>query len=115
MPLPITGRLGAIDSLGDSTNRDVYTVPANRNASVNITLVNRTNANTEVFIAHIKAGTSGAISAVDYLICNLPTSSLAHNQAPVSITGIMMGAGDTISTLSTASACTVQVNGIEED
>ncbi len=115
MPVPITGRLGAINSLGDSTNRDVYTVPANRNASVNITLVNRADTNTEVCIAHIKAGTSGAISTTDYLIYKLPTSSLAHNKAPVSITGVMMSAGDTISTLSTASACTVQVNGIEED
>ncbi len=115
MPLPITGRLGAIDSLGDGTHRDVYTVPANRSASVNVTLVNRTNVDTEVCISHIKAGVSANLSAADYLICNLPTSSLAHNQAPITVTGIMMGAGDTISTLSHTSACTVQVNGIEED
>ncbi len=115
MPVAITGRLGAIDSSGDSANRDVYTVPASRNASVNITLANRDDVDTEVSIAHIKAGDSSTITATDYLIYRLPTSSLAHNKAPISITGIMMGAGDTISTSSSASACTVQVNGIEED
>ena len=110
----ITGRLAGVDVSTLATLTDIYTVPALQSADVNITIANRADTITNIRVAHIKNGVALGVALTDYLIYDLPTSSLASNFAPISLTGIMMGAGDTIAVLTSASAVTVQVNGIEE-
>lgn len=111
----IRGRLAALDNAGDATLRDVYTVPTSKVADVNVTVLNRSNTDTSIRIAHIKNGVASGVTNKDYLLYDLPTSSLASNLAPISITGLMMSEGDTIAVYSSSSAASVQVNGIEED
>tara|TARA_R110002096_G_scaffold757_1_gene4293 strand:+ start:445 stop:795 length:351 start_codon:yes stop_codon:yes gene_type:complete len=115
MALDTTGRLGALDNAGDAVLRDVYTVPVGRAASVNITIANRADTDTNIRIAHIKNGVAAGVSNEDYLLFDLPTGSLASNFAPIQLTGVMMETGDTIAVYTSASAVSVQVNGIEED
>jgi hypothetical protein len=115
MALPITGQLAALDNAGDATLRDVYTVPASRSSDVNITIANRADTDTAIRIAHIKNGVAAGVANEDYLLFDLPTSTLASNLAPIQLNGIMMSAGDTIATYTSASAVSVQINGIEED
>lgn len=111
----VRGQLGALDNTGDATLRDIYTVPASKVADVNVTIANRADTITNIRLAHIKAGVASGVADKDYLIYDLPTSSLASNLAPLSVTGIIMSAADTIAVYSSASDVTVQVNGIEED
>lgn len=111
----VRGQLAALDNAGDSTLRDVYTVPASKVADVNISIANRADTPTNIRLAHIKNGAAVDIALEDYLIYDLGTGSLVSNYAPISITGVLMGAGDTIACYSSASAVSVQINGIEED
>jgi len=115
MAVLITGQLAALNNAGDATLRDVYTVPLDRSADVNITVINRENTDTNIRIAHIKADVAANAALEDYLLYDLATSSLASNFAPISYTGVLMGPGDTIAVYSSASAVSAQVNGIEED
>lgn len=115
MAIDITGQLGALDNAGDATLRDVYTVPVGRAASVNLTIANRADTDTAIRIAHIKNDVATGVANEDYLLYDLPTGSLASNFAPISLTGVMMSAGDTIAAYTSVSAVSVQVNGIEED
>ena len=115
MAISITGQLGALDNAGDGTLRDIYTVPGSRAADVNINIANRANTDTNIRIAHIKNGVATGVANEDYLLFNLPTGSLASNFAPIALSGVMMEAGDTIAVYSSASAVSVQINGIEED
>jgi len=114
MAINITGRLGGA-SIGTGTLTDIYTVPAGRAASVNVNVANRSDVDTSIRIAHIQNGVAASVGDDDYLMYDLPTSSLASNFAPIQLTGVLMGAGDTIAVRSSDSAVTIQVNGIEED
>lgn len=115
MALPITGQLAALDNAGDAVLRDVYTVPGSRAADVNISIANRSDVDTAIRIAHIKNGVASGVANEDYILYDLPTGALASNFAPIEKTGVMMGAGDTIAVYTSASAVSVQINGIEED
>ena len=111
----LKGQLDAVDVPNTGTLTQVYLVPASKVASVNLTIANRTNSSTVIRVAHIKAGGVGAVANGDYLLYDFPTSALAHNLAPISITGIMMGAADTLAVYSNGNAVSAQVNGIEDD
>jgi hypothetical protein len=111
----VRGQLGATDVPGTSTLTDVYTVPASKLADVNITVANRSNTITNLRIAHIKAGTAASVANEDYITYDFPSNALVHNSAPFIISAVLMGAGDTIAVYSSASAVSVQVNGIEDD
>ncbi len=111
----VRGQLAALDNTGDGTLRDVYTVPASKISDVNITVANRADTATNIRVAHIKAGVASGVTNKDYLIYDLSTIKLASNFSPISITGVLMSAGDTIAVYSSASDVSVQVNGIEED
>ena len=115
MPAIIKGRLDAADVPGTGTLTDIYTVPLLREADVNINIANRSDTDTNIRIAHIKNGVAAGVTAIDYLLFDLPTSKLASNLAPITNTGILMSAGDTIAVYSSASAVSVQVNGLEGD
>lgn len=115
MAVPITGQLAALDNAGDATLRDVYTVPASRAADVNITVSNRADTDTNIRIAHIKNGVAAGVANEDYLLYDLPTGKLSDNRAPLEKNGVLMEAGDTIAVYTSASAVSVQINGIEED
>ncbi len=111
----IRGQLASLNVPATSTLTDIYTVPASRVADVNITITNRADTDTNIRVAHIKNDVAANVAVEDYLLFDLATSSLASNYSPLSFTGIMMGAGDTIAVYSSASAVSVQINGIEED
>ena len=111
----VRGQLGAVDVAGTSTLTDIYTVPVGMVSDVNITIANRADADTAIRLAHIKNGVATGVANKDYLIFDLQTADLASNFAPISITGVMMTAGDTIAVYSSSSAVSVQVNGIQED
>ncbi len=111
----IRGQLAAVDVSTLATLTDVYTVPTSRVSDINITIANRADTDTNIRVAHIKNDVAANVAVEDYLLFDLATSSLASNYSPLSFTGIMMGAGDTISVYSSASAVSVQINGIEED
>ena len=108
-------QLAAVDVPGTGTLTAVYTVPADRAVDVNLTIANRADTDTSLRIAHIKGAGVGSVANKDYLLYDLPTSSLADNRAPISYTSILMGAGDTLAVYSSASAVSAQINGIEED
>jgi hypothetical protein len=111
----VKGQLGAVDVPGTGVLTDIYTVPVSKEADVNITVANRSDTNTNIRIAHIKNGVASNVSNEDYIIYDLPTSSLASNFAPIPRDAVLMSAGDTIAVYSSASAVSVQVNGIEGD
>lgn len=111
----VKGQLGATDVPGTGTLTDVYTVPALKEASVNVTVANRAATTTLLRVAHIKAGVAAAVANEDYLMYDLSTIDLASHTAPLKLTAITMSAGDTIAVYSSASAVSVQVNGIEGD
>ncbi len=111
----IRGQLDAVNIPATSTLTDVYTVPVSRVSDINITIANRADTDTNIRVAHIKNGVAANVAVEDYLLFDLATSSLASNVSPLSFTGIMMSAGDTIAVYSSASAVSVQINGIEED
>jgi len=111
----IKGQLGAVDVPGTGTLTDIYTVPALREASVNIYVAQRTDASTLFRVAHIKNGVASGVANEDYLMYDLDTATFASNLAPLAVTGLAMQAGDTIAVSSSANAASVQVNGIEGD
>ncbi|MBE16513.1 MAG: hypothetical protein Unbinned6354contig1000_2 [Prokaryotic dsDNA virus sp.] len=111
----VIGQLGAVAVAGTGTLTDIYTVPTDKKADVNITIANRADTDTNIRVAHIKAALAASVADEDYITYDLPTSTLADNRAPMSYTAILMTAGDTIAVYSSASAVSVQVNGIEED
>lgn len=111
----VIGQLGAADVPGTSTLTGIYTVPADKKADVNITIANRADTTTNIRVAHIKNDTAAGVANEDYITYDLPTSALIDQRAPLSYTAILMTAGDTIAVFSSASALSVQVNGIEED
>ncbi len=118
MAKAIKGQLAAVDVPGTGTLTDVYTVPTAdpiRESDVNITIANRANTATDIRVAHIKGGVAAGVANKDYLTFDLPTSKLADNRAPLSFTAILMQEGDTIAVSSSASAVSVQVNGVEAD
>jgi len=107
------GQLGAVDVAGTGTLTDIYTVPASSEADVNITVSNRADTDTNIRVAHIKAGVAAGVANEDYLIYDVATGSLASNFAPIELTAVLMTVGDTIAVYSSASAVSVQVNGIQ--
>ncbi len=109
----VQGQLGAVDVAGTGTLTTIYTVPASKAASVNITIANRADTATNIRVAHIKA--SASVANEDYLMYDFSTALLVDNRAPIIFTGIIMGAADTIRVYSSASAVSVAVNGIEDD
>lgn len=111
----VRGQLAALSVAGTGTLTDVYTVPASKLSDVNISIANRADTDTALRVAHIKANTASGVADEDYILYDLQTATLASNFAPVEFTGILMGAGDTIAVYSSASAVSVQINGIEED
>ena len=111
----VRGQLAAVDVAGTGTLTDVYTVPASKIADVNINIANRTDSNTAVRLAVIKADVAANVANEDYVIYGLETDKLATHLAPITYTGVIMGAGDTVAVYSSANAVSVQVNGIEED
>ena len=115
MAITDRGQLNATDIPGTGTLTDTYTVPASMVSDVNITVSNRADTDTALRIAHIKNGVAAGVANEDYLIFDLQTALLASNFAPISITGVMMSAGDTIAVYSSVSALSVQINGIQED
>jgi len=110
----VYGQLGAAD-LTATTLTAVYTVPASKRASVNVTVTNRADTVTSIRIAHIKNDIVGNVAVEDYLLFDLPTTALASNFSPISFTGIIMTAGDVLAVRSSASSVSAQVNGIEDD
>lgn len=111
----VRGQLAAVDVAGTGTLTDIYTVPASKVADINLNIANRSDTNTSLRIAHIKNGTASGVSIEDYILYDLPTSIFVSNFSPLEKTAILMSAGDTIAVYSSASAVTVQINGIEED
>lgn len=111
----VKGQLAASDVPGTGTLTDVYTVPALKEADVNITVANRADTATDIRIAHIKGDTASGVANEDYLMFDVGTGSLISNLAPIFISGVIMGVGDTIAVYSSASAVSVQINGIEGD
>ena len=111
----LRGQLDATDVPGTGTLTDTYTVPLARVSSVNITVANRADTDTEIRIAHIKNDVAVNVAPEDYILFDIPTNKLVSNLAPIRRNGILMSAGDTIAVYSSLSAVSVQVNGIEED
>jgi len=111
----VKGQLGAVDVAGTGTLTAIYLVPASKEADVNVTICNRADTDTNIRVAHIKNAGVGSVANEDYITYDLPTSALASNFSPLSYTGIIMGAADTLAVYSSASAVSVQVNGIEDD
>lgn len=110
----IKGQLGAKDVPGNGTLTSIYKVPAGQEASINLNIANRADTVTNYKIAHIKNGNVGDVANEDYLMFDLPSSELASNLSPIQLTGITMGANDTIAVSSSASAVSAQANGIEK-
>jgi len=101
----MSGRLGTADLEAD-TNTDVYTVPANAIATVNINVCNRTaNTVTASIALH-----DGVLTEADYLECDAPIP--AHGV--LERTGLVMSAGETIVTCASAAGVSVRVHGFEE-
>jgi hypothetical protein len=111
----VRGQLAAVAVAGSGTLTDIYTVPTSKVADVNITIANRTDANTLLRVAIIKGALAASVAVEDYIMFDLPTTALASNLAPISINSTLMEAGDTVAVYSSAQAISVQVNGIEED
>ena len=111
----VKGQLGALDCAGDGVLRDVYTVPAAKEASVRVNVVNRTNLATKVRLAHIKSGVAAGVANEDYIWFDLDTTDLAAHNAPIPTQVITMAVDDTIAIASDAQAVSIQVNGIEGD
>jgi hypothetical protein len=113
------GQLAALSVAGTATLTDVYTVPANKEASVNIRVTNSADIGTDIIIAHIKNDVAANVAAEDYIYggvgSGIPTTKLIDNRAPIGINGILMSVGDTIAVSSSANAVSVQINGVEGD
>lgn len=115
MAITELGQLNATNVPGTGVLTDTYTVPESMIADVNITVANRADTDTAIRIAHIKNGVAANVVVESYLMFGLQTALLSANVAPISFTGILMTAGDTIAVYSSASAVSVQINGIQED
>lgn len=115
MAASILGQLGAVAIAGNSTLTQVYRVPANRRASVNLTIAPRAATSGNIRIAHIKNDTVANVANEDYLLYDFPNSALATQFAPIEKTGLLLAAGDTIAVYSSGPVVSAQVNGIEED
>jgi len=102
----MSGLLGKADLEAD-THTDIYTVPTARITTANINLCNRTETPVTVCIAlH-----DGVLADADYL--EYDTSIPAHGV--LERTGLVMSAGETITTCASADGVSVRVYGFEED
>lgn len=111
----VKGQLGAIAVTGDGTLMSVYRVPASKEASVQVTIANRANTDTNLRVAHIKAGVVGDVAVEDYLLYDVNTGDFISNFAPATLPRFLMAENDTLAVYSSASAVSAQVNGIEGD
>lgn len=109
MTAKIHGRLGALDCAA-TTAEAVYSVPASRKATVNVTLCNRNSTSVTARIAHLN-GAIGTLANEDYIEYDVlipPNSSIER-------AGITMTATHTIGTYISTTGITAQVYGVEED
>jgi len=115
----LIGQLAALEVAGTATLTDVYTVPVDREASVNIRIANSSDVDTDIIVAHIKNDVAVNVAAEDYIYggagSGIPTSKLVDNRAPIGLNGILMSAGDTIAVSSSVNGVAVQLNGVEGD
>lgn len=115
----IYGQLAAVQVPGTATLTDVYTVPASKKADVNIRVTNSLDTNTNISIVHVKSGTALDVAPEDYIYggsaSGIPTLKFNDNRAPLTISGLLMTAGDTVAVYSSNNACAAQINGIEGD
>lgn len=109
MAAKIHGRLGAQD-LSATTNTSIYSVPASRKATVNVSIANRNSTATTVRLMHL-AGAIGTLSNVDYIAYDVQVPGNGY----IERTAICMAASATIGGYAGATGVTMQVQGVEED
>jgi len=102
----MSGLLGKANLAAD-TNTAIYTVPADKIATANINLCNRTDSEITARIAV----RNGPMTDADYL--EYDTSIPAHGVLERS--GIVMSAGETIVTYASTAGVSVRVHGFEEN
>ena len=102
------GRLGAA-ALAATTNTILYTVPASRRATVNISLANRTTGDIAVRLAH-EDGSSGTPANEDYLWYDY----LLPANGAVERTGVPVAAGHSIVAYAASIGVSAVVQGVEE-
>jgi len=103
-----SGRLGAVD-LAATTNTLVYTVPASKIATVNISIANRNASAIVIRLAHLN-GAIGTLANEDYIEYGV---TIAANGV-LERTGIVMAATHTIVAYSDTANVSVQAWGWEE-
>ena len=113
MTAKIHGRLGALDCAA-TTAEAVYTVPADRKATVSINICNRNSSPVTIRLMHLD-GAIGTLANNDYIEYGLPVPATGSPDSTIERTGIAMTAGHTIGFYSSATGVTVQVVGVEED
>jgi len=101
-----SGRLGAAD-LSATTNTTVYTVPANKTASVTITVCCRSTVGTAIRLALSATGTPIAGEWLEYDTVLGYSGIIEHS-------GIVLAATQNVVAYSTNSSVNVIVVGVEE-
>lgn len=101
-----TGRLGIAD-LTATTNASVYTVPAGKIASFNISVCNRNNTEATIRIAVASAATPTVAEYIEY-DATIPGNSVLER------TGIIADEGKIVVAYSNVGNISVVIFGIEE-
>lgn len=109
MSITKRGILGKVNPAAD-TDTIMYTVPASRNAIVQINASERTTTPTRVRIATVFAAGS-----IDWNIDNLIYDGLVTQDNPINFTGIALATDEDVVVRSDGATTAFQVNGLEFD
>jgi len=101
-----SGRLCAVDLVA-TTNTTTYTVPANKTATLNVSICNRNASAVTVRLALAETGTPDAAEWIEY------DTPLAANSV-LERTGLMLDAGKKVVAYSSAAHVSVVACGLEE-
>jgi hypothetical protein len=103
----MSGKLGAVVPAAN-TDTTVYTVPAGKVASINVTFVNRGAASAIVNLAIATSATPANADFIEFGV-EIPLNGILER------TGLVASAGELVVVRASTADCSVRVHGFEKD
>ena len=103
----MSGKLGAVVPAAN-TDTTVYTVPVDKVASINVTIVNRGNTSAIVNLAIAAGATPANADFIEFGV-EIPLNGILER------TGLVASAGELVVVRASTADCSVRVHGFEKD